>query len=340
MIRLPIEEAIGQILAHDMTKIVPGEFKGPAFKKGHVLRPEDIPQLRRMGKNHVYIFEMNEALYHEDDAAHRIADLLAGSHLEQTDPSEGRINLKATVNGLVCIDREILYAVNSQPQVIVSTLHNYTPVQAGQIVAGTRIIPLTIEKEKITHVESILAASGPIVSVFPSKPLKTGIVVTGSEVFNGLIEDRFGPILTDKLEKYGASLQGILYAPDDEQVIAARIMELIDQGAEAVLISGGMSVDPDDVTPKAIAAVSDRIITYGAPVLPGAMFMLAYAGTVPLMGIPGCGMYRRITVFDLIFPRILAGIPVERQDIIELGHGGLCLNCSPCTYPVCPFGKS
>lgn len=340
MIRLPVEEAIGKILAHDMTKIVPGEFKGPAFKKGHILRPEDIPQLRRMGKNHVYIFELNDALYHEDEAAHRIAALLAGNHLEQTSPSEGRINLKALCNGLVRIDREVLYQINSQPDVIVSTLHNFTPVQTGQVVAGTRIIPLTIEKGKITEVEAILSASGPIVSVFPSKRLKAGIVVTGSEVFSGLIEDRFGPILTDKLEKYGATLQGILYAPDDEAVIASRIRELIADGAEVVLISGGMSVDPDDVTPKAIAAVADRVITYGAPVLPGAMFMLAYAGKVPLMGIPGCGMYRRITVFDLIFPRILAGIPVERKDIIELGHGGLCLNCSPCTYPVCPFGKA
>lgn len=340
MIRLPVEQAIGKILAHDMTKIVPGEFKGPAFKKGHILRPEDIPQLRRMGKNHVYIYELNDALYHEDEAAHRIADLLCGDHLEQTEPSEGRINLKATVNGLVKIDHEVLYQINSQPEVIVSTLHNYTPVQAGQVVAGTRIIPLTIEKEKITIVENILKASGPIISVYPIKPLKVGIVVTGSEVFNGLIEDRFGPILADKIDKYDGILQGILYAPDDAEIISSRITELIAQGAQVILISGGMSVDPDDVTPKAIASVSDRIITYGAPVLPGAMFMLAFSGSVPLIGIPGCGMYRRITIFDLVFPRILAGIPVERKDIIEMGHGGLCLNCSQCTYPVCPFGKT
>ncbi len=339
MIRLPVEEAVGKILAHDMTKIVPGEFKGPAFKKGHILRQEDIPQLRRMGKNHVYIFEMNDSLYHEDEAAGRIASLLAGANLEQTEPSEGRINLKATVNGMVRIDRKVLYDVNSFPNVIVSTLHDYSPVQAGQIIAGTRIIPLTIEKEKITAVETALKASGPIISIFPSKPLKAGIVVTGSEVFNGLIEDRFGPILTDKIDKYGAVLQGILYAPDDETIIASRIHELIGQGAEVILISGGMSVDPDDVTPTAIASVSDRIVTYGAPVLPGAMFMLAYAGSVPLLGIPGCGMYRKITILDLVFPRIMAGIPVERHDIIELGHGGLCMNCTVCSYPVCPFGK-
>ncbi len=340
MIKLPIEQAIGKILAHDMTKIVPGEFKGPAFKKGHILRAEDIPQLRRMGKNHVYIFEMNDALYHEDDAAHRIAALLAGDHLENTEPSEGRINLKATINGLLRVNREVLYQINAQPEVIVSTLHDFTPVQAGQVVTGTRIIPLTIEKEKITAVESILKKSGPIVSISPSQPLKIGVVVTGSEVFNGLIEDRFGPILTDKIEKYGGALQGVLYAPDDFEIISSRIMELIAQGAEVILVSGGMSVDPDDVTPRAITSVADRIITYGAPVLPGAMFMLAYSGSVPIMGIPGCGMYRRITIFDLIFPRILAGIPVERRDIIELGHGSLCLNCNTCTYPICPFGKA
>lgn len=340
MIKLPIEEAVGKILAHDMTKIIPGEFKGPAFKKGHIIRPEDLPQLRRMGKNHVYIYEFNESLYHEDEAAHRMATRLMGEHLELTEPSEGRINLKSTISGLVRIDRDVLRKINFNPEVIVSTLHDYTPVQAGQIVAGTRIIPLTIDKNKIKAVESILEDSGPIISVTSSKPLRVGIVVTGSEVFNGLIEDRFGPILTDKVEKYGAVLQGVMYAPDEAGVIAERIEALISQGAEVVLISGGMSVDPDDVTPKAIGMVSDRIVTYGAPVLPGAMFMLAYRGTIPLLGIPGCGMYRRITILDLVFPRILAGITVEREDIVELGHGGLCLNCNQCTYPVCPFGKA
>lgn len=339
MIKLPLEEAVGKILAHDMTRIVPGEFKGPAFKKGHILRAEDIPQLRRMGKNHVYIHEFNDSLYHEDEAAFRIAHRIAGERLALTEPSEGRINLKAQQNGMLRINRELLYRVNSQEHIIVSTLHDYTPVQAGQVVAGTRIIPLTLPRERIHTVEALLEGSGPIVTLCPSRPLRVGIVVTGSEVFTGLIEDRFGPVLASKVDRYGGVLEGILYAPDDAEVIAERVRTLIDQGAEAVLVSGGMSVDPDDVTPKAIATVSDRVVTYGAPVLPGAMFMLAYAGSVPVLGIPGCGMYRRITVLDLIFPRLLADIPVERHDIIELGHGGLCLGCEQCTWPVCPFGK-
>lgn len=339
MIRLPVEDAIGKVLAHDMTRIVPGEFKGPAFRKGHIIRPEDIPQLKRMGKNHVFIFEMNESLYHEDEAAHRLATALAGDNLERTEPSEGRINLKSCIQGMLRINREVLDQVNSLSEIIVSTLHDFSPVQAGQIVAGTRIIPLTIEKERISEAETVLNASGPIVTVCPSRPLRTGIVVTGSEVFSGLIEDRFGPVLTDKVERYGGTLMGILYAPDDAETIASRIREFITQGAEIVMVSGGMSVDPDDVTPKAIAAVADRVITYGAPVLPGAMFMLARSGGVSLIGVPGCGMYRKITILDLIFPRLLAGIPVERKDIISLGHGGLCLGCDTCAYPICPFGK-
>lgn len=339
MIKLPVEEAIGKILAHDMTRIVPGEFKGPAFKKGHIIRSEDVPQLRRMGKNHVYIFEMNDSLYHEDDAAYRIASLLCGTNLELTLPAEGRINLKATCNGILEIDAETLYRINDQPEIIVSTLHSFSPVQAGQVVTGTRIIPLTIKKEKISVVEQLLKESGPIVNLRPINPRKAGIVVTGSEVFAGLIEDRFGPVLADKVEKNGGSLVSILYAPDDSSVISEKINESIAQGAEIVLVSGGMSVDPDDVTPTAIQNASDRVVTYGAPVLPGAMFMLGYKGDVPIMGIPGCGMYRKITVLDLIFPRLLAGILIERRHIVALGHGGLCLGCAMCTYPVCPFGK-
>lgn len=339
MIKLPIEEAIGKILAHDMTRIVPGEFKGPAFKKGHIIRQEDIPQLRRMGKNHVYIHEFNDSLYHEDEAAQRIAVLMAGEGLTLTAPAEGRVNLKASLNGMLRINREVLFEINSHEAIIISTLHDYTPLTAGQIVAGTRIIPLTMPKERITAVEEILKASGPIVTLAPTRSMKAGIVVTGSEVYSGLIEDRFGPVLSDKVDKYGGEQAGILYAPDDAETIAQQIQAQIQGGAEIVLVSGGMSVDPDDVTPKAIASVSDRIVTYGAPVLPGAMFMLAYAGAVPILGIPGCGMYRKITIFDLIFPRLLAGITVERKDIIELGHGGLCLGCAQCTWPVCPFGK-
>lgn len=339
MIMLPVEEAVGKILAHDMTRIIPGEFKGPAFKKGHILRPEDIPMLRSMGKNHVYIFEMNDSLYHEDEAAAILAALLSGTHLECTAPSEGRINLMATIDGVLKIDREVLHRVNTLSDIIVSTCHSYTPVQAGQVVAGTRIIPLTIMKEKMAEAEAILHKSGPIINLFPYRPLKIGIVVTGSEVFNGIIEDRFGPVLAGKVETYGGRLQGIVHAPDDAEAIAACIRKLVSEGSEAIMVSGGMSVDPDDVTPKAIEMIADRVVTYGAPVLPGAMFMLAYSGPVPVMGVPGCGMYRKITILDIILPRIMTGMEIKREDITELGHGGLCLGCNTCTYPICPFGK-
>lgn len=339
MKKVRVEDAVGMVLAHDLTKIVPGEFKGAAYKKGYIIKEEDIEKLKDMGKNHINIMELTENDIHEDDAAIRIGNAISGNGVYITDPSEGKVTIKSKERGLLKINLDILEAVNDIELIIIATLHNNTVVEKDQAVAGTRIIPLSIEKEKIEKIEKICKDLGAIITVKKLKDLKAGIVVTGSEVYNGRIKDKFGPILEKKIEYFGGTVQGVKYASDDSEMIQEIIESFIDDGADIVLTSGGMSVDADDMTPKAIKNVSDRIITYGSPVLPGAMFMIGYKGNTPILGVPACGMFHRVTVLDLVLPRIMAGEVITRKDITSLGHGGLCLNCEVCRYPVCPFGK-
>lgn len=339
MKKVKVEDAIGMVLAHDLTKIVPGEFKGAAFKKGHTVTKEDIDSLKDMGKNHIFVLELLEDEIHEDDAALRISSAIGGEGLVFQGPSEGKISIKSGGKGLLKINTEALAMINSIEMIIVATLHNNTVVEKGQTVAGTRIIPLTTSKSKIEEVEKICETMGKVIEIREIKPLKVGVVVTGSEVYSGRITDRFGPVLEEKTRSYGGTFIGTKYAPDHLEKIEEAIKEFIDQGAEIILTSGGMSVDADDVTPTAIRNISNEIVTYGAPVLPGAMFMMGYKDNVAIMGIPACGMYHKTTVFDLVFPRVLAKEIVTRQDIVKLGHGGLCLGCKVCHYPVCPFGK-
>ena len=322
-----VEEAIGMVLAHDLTKIVPGQFKGAAFKKGHVITPEDIPVLKDMGKNHLNVLELSEDDLHEEDAAIRIGTAISGEGVYRTDPHEGKVTLKARDRGLLKINLDALEEVNDIEMIIIATLHNNTVVDKDQPVAGTKIIPLTIKKDKIEAIERICKELGSIVSVKELKPLKAGIVVTGSEVYHGRITDKFGPVLEEKVRFYGGTLLGVKYASDDIDMIQNSINDFLEKGADIVLTSGGMSVDADDLTPTAIRNISDRVITYGSPVLPGAMFMVAYKGSTPILGVPACGMYHKTTVLDLILPRIMAGEEHSRKDITKPGGGGACLNC-------------
>lgn len=334
-----VEDAVGTVLAHDLTKIIPGEFKGAAFKKGHILSEKDIEELKSMGKNHIYVLELEEGVLHEDEAAGRIARAAAGKNLSLEGPSEGKVSLKAAKRGLLKVNIEALESINNMDMIAFSALHNNTLVDAGKTVAGTRIIPLTIEEAKIKAVEDICKSHGSVIWIDELAALPAGIVVTGTEVYEGRIQDKFGPVLEKKIEDYGCTFVGMRKAPDEKERIVEAITQLIAEGAKIVLVSGGMSVDADDVTPKAIEEVSDQVVTYGSPVLPGAMFMLAYKDDVAIMGVPGCAMYHRITILDLVLPRILAGEKVSRRDIARMGHGGLCQNCKVCHYPICTFGR-
>ncbi len=337
--KVKVEEAIGLALAHDVTKVVPGVSKGPGFRRGHVIRQEDIPELLKLGKEHVYVLELREGELHEEEAARRISQAIGGRGIEFTEPSEGRVNLKAQVFGLLKVNKDLLRRINSIGDIVVSTLHNLTVCQPGTTVAGTRIIPLIIDETIIKRVEELCQQNGRVVEVLPFRRRKVGAIITGNEVFKGRIEDGFGPIIRRKVKQLGSVLEHKVIVPDDAEVIARAMKELICKGVEVVIICGGLSVDPDDVTAEGVRGAGARIISYGAPVLPGSMFLYAVYQGVPILGAPACVLYNPTTILDLILPRVLAGDQVSREDIIDLGHGGLCLGCRRCSFPVCPFGK-
>ena len=334
-----VEDAVGMVLCHDVTQITPGEFKGRAFKKGHIIQPEDIPRLLDIGKEHVYVWELKEGFLHEDDAAIRIARAAAGPGVTLSEPKEGKVEFSAAAAGLLKVNSEALYRINEIDQVICATLHSNQTVIERKVVAGTRVIPLIIEEHKILQVEKICSTYYPLMEVKPFKPHSVGIITTGSEVYQKRIEDKFTPVLRRKFAELGSTVVQQRVVPDSIDMIARAIAEFIGEGVELIAVTGGMSVDPDDVTPAGIKAAGGHIVSYGAPALPGAMFLLAYSGTIPVLGLPGCVMYHRTTIFDLIVPRILAGETITREDIIKLGHGGLCGNCEKCRYPDCSFGK-
>lgn len=334
-----VEDAVGMVLAHDLTEIIPGVSKGAAFKKGHIVHTEDVEHLKRMGKYHIRIFTLDEQTLHEEEAARRIACAVMGEGLRRTAPLEGRVNIQSTARGLLEVNTDALAAINAVDDVILATLHRYTLVEKDALVAGTKVVPLVVPKERIEAVERIARAHAPVLSVHPLFPLKVGIVVTGTEVYEGRIQDKFAPVLRGKVEEMGGQVLDVAFAPDDLDTIRARMQTFLDVGAELVMVSGGMAVDADDLTPTAIRQIAPDVVTYGSPVLPGAMFMLAYAGEIPVVGVPACGMFRKRTVLDLLLPRLFAKRKLCKHDITALAHGGLCLNCPECHYPVCPFGK-
>lgn len=339
MKKVRVEDALGMILAHDLTKIEPGKFKGAIYKKGQVIKEGDIDGLKDAGKYHIYVLELNEDELHEEEAAERIATAVTGNGIYLEGPLEGKMTLKAKEAGLLKINVDILEEINNIDMITLATLHNNTLIKKDQAIAGTRVIPLSIGKEYIEKIENICKESGKIIEIKELKNFKTGVVVTGTEVYEGRIKDKFGIVLENKVKSLGSTMIGMEYSKDDEAMIQQKIESLIEKGAEIILTSGGMSVDADDITPIAIKNIADRVVSYGSPVLPGAMFMLAYKGDIPIIGIPACGMYHKITVLDLILPRILAEEEITKKDMAKLGHGGLCLNCEVCTFPVCPFGK-
>ncbi len=338
------EEAAGHVLCHDITQIIPGVKKGPVFKKGHVITEEDIPMLLSVGKENLYVWEKQEGMLHEDEAALILRDICIGDSGDFTasEPSEGKVTINAGVRGLLKIDSERIKAVNSLGQMMIASVHGNFPVKKGDKIAGTRIIPLVIEEERMAGARRT-AGDMPLMSILPFKAARAGIVTTGNEVAKGLIKDAFGPVLREKLSEYDVEVMGQVILPDDAGRIRDAIMGFVRDGADLVLISGGMSVDPDDRTPRAIKDTGADIVSYGAPTLPGAMFLLSYLDhegrSIPVLGLPGCVMYAKRTVFDLVLPRVLAGERLDPDDLASYGEGGMCLGCEVCHFPICGFGK-
>lgn len=337
-------DAVGHVLCHDLTQILPGISKGPVFKKGHVVTEEDIPVLLSIGKENLYVWEKLPGILHEDEAAALLRDVCVGDseNFSFSGPNEGKITIRSAVRGLLKIDSDRLRAVNSLGEMMIATVHGNIPVWPGDVLAGTRIIPLVIEEEKLNRAKG-LAEGCALLSILPYIVSKTALIITGNEVASGRIKDAFGPVLRKMLAEYDVEIMDQKILADDRQSITKTILEMAELGAELILVSGGMSVDPDDKTPGAIRDTGAAVISYGAPVLPGAMFLMAYlehAGRkIPVMGLPGCVMYNKRTIFDLVLPRVLAGEEITSEKLASYGEGGLCLNCETCHFPNCGFGK-
>jgi len=338
---IPVEQAIGMVLPHDVTEIVPGEKKGPAFRKGHIIRPEDIDHLKRLGKEHIYCLELGPGELHENHAAVRLANAVAGPNISWgEDIKEGKVSFSASIHGLFKVDVDGLYQLNLLGDIMLSTIHSNTVVRKGDPVAAGRAIPLVIPETLMERAESISRARGGLISVKPWKVRRGALVVTGREVYEGRVKDAFAMKMAEKLGAYGVVTISSVLVPDDPHRIAREIAGALDRGAEIVICTGGMSVDPDDVTRHGIRLAGATSEVYGSPVLPGAMFLVAYMrDEVPVLGVPACGMFFKITVLDLVLPRIIAGEAITREQMAAMGHGGLCLGCKRCRYPVCPFGK-
>lgn len=338
--KIRLAEAVGTALAHDITEIRPGEFKGPAFRKGHTVCDEDLCRLQKLGKNHLYVVELAADEIHENEAAAILAAALAGEGVAwENNPKEGKIGLRAAHDGMLFVDTAALAAFNLTAEVMCATLHTHTLVRTDELVAATRAIPLVMKRAPIERAAAIARQNGGVVRVRTLRRARAGIVVTGSEVFHGLIADRFAPILSAKVAALGSEVAAVRFAPDDVDLIRGAIAAHLDDGCDLILLSGGMSVDPDDVTRPAIEKAGATEMHYGAAALPGAMFLVAWIGAVPLLGVPACGIYHQTTVLDLVLPRVLAGERIGRKDLAFIGHGGLCRECAPCTFPRCAFGK-
>jgi len=319
---IPVEKAVGLPLAHDITEIVPGKHKGPAFRRGHVIRPQDVSKLLDVGKAHIYVMELEQDELHEEDAARRLAKAAAGEHLSLTDPSEGRINLVAEISGLLKVDADLLYRFNSLGDLMMATLPSDRYVKKGEIVAGTRTIPVVVKESLIRRAEA-LCKDCPMVTILPIPARRIHLIVTGSEVYTGRIKDGFEPVVQRKVNEMGSELAGKKLASDDPEQIAKLIQEAHRAGADLILVSGGMSVDPDDKTPEGIRRSGAKVESHGFPVLPGSMFLMAYLNETPILGLSGCVLHDEYSAFDMLLPRLLAGEKITRPDIMALGHGGL-----------------
>lgn len=336
-----LEEALGKPLAHDITEVRPGEFKGAAFHKGHIVRPEDLDHLRRIGKDHLYIMEVEDDELHEDDAVMRLADALCGSGVFwEGEPREGKMRIKAKHDGLLKINKEALLAFNSLGETICGGRHDNTVVKQGEAVASTRTVPLTVKKDMIRQAEQICAANPAVVRVLPLKPVKAGVLITGNEVYYGRIKDQFESVIRRKVENLGGHVLKVIFVPDDDIVIVRAVAKLLKAGVDIIITTGGMSVDPDDRTRHALKQTGATAMVYGTGVQPGAMLLTAKIGEIPIISTPACALHSQVTAFDLVYPRLLAGETITRRDLAELSYGGLCLHCEICNYPVCPFGKA
>jgi len=337
--KIRIEDAVGMVLGHDVTQIIPGKYKGPRFKRGHKIKKEDIPEFLKIGKEHIYVMVQKPGMIHEDEAALRLGRVFAGRNIEISGPSEGKVTLHSTIKGVLKINVPLLHRINLSRNVILSTIHRYTPCSPRMAVGATRIISLMAPEKQIEKVENWCRKEGPVIEILPYQKMNIGVLVTGNEFIKGRTQDRFDDKVGKKINQFGSRVVRKFVVPDEMDQISKALFDLQEDSVDLILVTGGLSVDPDDVTRAGIRKAGTKIIFYGTPILPGAMFLYGMLQEKPVLGLPACVFHHHATLFDLIFPRILAGEVLNRREMSFLGHGGYCQNCDPCHFPVCPFGK-
>jgi hypothetical protein len=337
--KIRIEDAVGMVLGHDVTQIIPGKYRGPRFKRGHKIKKEDIPEFLKIGKEHIYVMVIKPGIIHEDEAALRLGRAFAGRNIDISGPSEGKVAFHSMMNGVLKINVPLLHRINLSRNVILSTIHRYTPCSPRMAVGATRIISLMAPEKQIKSVENWCQKDGPVIEILPYRKWNIGVVVTGSEFFKGRTKDRFDDRVGKTINKFGSRVVKKFVVPDEIDHISRALLNLQEDSVDLILVTGGLSVDPDDVTRAGIRKAGTKLIFYGTPILPGAMFLYGMLGEIPVLGLPACVFHPNATLFDIIFPRILAGEVLNRKEISLLGHGGFCRNCEKCRFPLCPFGK-
>lgn len=336
MKKVKVEDALGMVLAHDITEIVPGKKKDVAFRRGKIIEQGDIEKLLDLGKKHLYVFKGETKGVHEEEAGMRIAQAVMDDNMELVPPKEGKVSIKSKVEGLFYVNEKHLYEVNRIKNVLLSTVPNRYPVKPGDVVAAAKTIPLYIDGKELKMVEKV--AEKGILRIIPFKHLKMGLVITGSEVYDGRIQDG-SEVVRKKIEGYGITVIDKRIVTDDVPMIRDAILSQFNAGADIVMTTAGLSVDPDDLTKEGIEATGAEVLFYGTPVFPGAMFLVARLKGKYILGAPACVYYNNHTVLDILLPRILAGERMHKKDIVKLSYGGHCLFCAECHYPACFFGK-
>ncbi len=332
--QVQVDQAVGMVISHDLTQIdVQQGYKGARFKRGHVVRQDDIPVLKSMGKNTLTIIHLEEGDVHEDEASSRLAARMAGEGIQVQGPEEGKVTLVAGWNGLAVYDEESLHTINSDESWALAAIPNKVPVKKGEPVAGIRTVPIVMSEETVARAES---AALPF-TVFPFHPLRTALVTTGREILEGRIRDSFAPKLVRKLAAYGSTLMEQVVVGDDRAEISGAIRALIEKNAELIIVTGGMSIDADDCTAEAILEVSDEVVFNGVPVLPGARLMLGLQQRTKIVGAPACVAHDSWTSLDILLNRLFAGLIPSREEVRRWGVGGYCRKCRACNFPICSF---
>lgn len=337
MKKINVEDAVGMELCHDITAMYDG-FKGAAFKRGHVIQKEDIPKLLDIGKRTVFVWEENAGEIHEEDCARRMAAMAPVEGAHYNGPAEGKVLLMADTRGMFRVNTALLHHINSIGDITICTLPDHFPVEAGDRLASMRIVPLVTKEEQILQAEA-LCKDQKLLELRPYRHKKVGVVVTGSEVYTGRIQDKFEPVVRHKMQQYPSEILGVTICDDDLDMITAAGQKYLDEGADILIFTGGMSVDPDDLTPTAIRNLGADIITHGVPAQPGNMTLVAYKDDVAILGVPGAAISLPTTIFDVLLPQIFTGDKLTKQDLIRLEDGGLCRMCKVCHFPTCTFGR-